>query len=149
MTRKAVIAGLLLGLAVELLLAAPGAAEVQIGISIGTPSPVVVAPPPPPPPVVVTAPPLVVVPGTAVCYAPAVPYNFFFFAGRYYTFHDGAWFYATIYNGPWVFLPVEHVPPPVLAVPVAYYRVPAGHWKKGGPPPSAGHGRKKWKEHDD
>jgi hypothetical protein len=37
---------------------------------------------------------------------------------------------------------VEQVPQPVLAVPVAYYKVPPGHMKKGaGPPPWAGHGK--------
>jgi hypothetical protein len=43
---------------------------------------------------------------------------------------------------------VEHVPQPILAVPVTYYKAPPGHWKKGGPPPWAGPKHKKWK-HDD
>jgi hypothetical protein len=126
------IAGSLAGLAVALHLGAPaGAADVHIGINIGTP------------PVVVAAPPaLVVVPGTSVYYAPAVPQNFFYFDGRYYTYHEGGWFSATTHAGPWVFLPAPQVPRPVLAVPVTYYKVPPGHWKKGGPPPWAGHGAK-------
>jgi hypothetical protein len=106
--------------------------NLSIGINIGTP-------PPPPPIVVVAPPPLVVVPGTPVSYAPSVAANYFFYAGRYYTFHNGAWFHATRYNGPWTFIVLERMPPPILAVPVAYYKVPPGHWKKGGPPPWAGH----------
>ena len=115
------------------------------------PQPVVVAPPP----VIVqqTPPQLVVIPGTPVYYAPAVNINYFFHAGRYYTFHNGAWFYAAAHNGLWTFIAVEHVPQPILAVPVTYYKVPPGHWKKGGPPPWAGQGRghkqKKWKDQDD
>jgi hypothetical protein len=78
-----------------------------------------------PPPVVVTAPPsLVVIPGTPVSYAPSAPVNYFTFGGRFYTFHNRAWFSATVFNGPWVYVPVEQVPPPVLAVPVKYYKSP-------------------------
>src|SRR5262249_36168778 len=70
-----------------------------------------------PPPVVVTAPPsLVVIPGTPVSYAPSAPVNYFSFGGRFYTFHNRAWFSATVFNGPWVYVPVAEVPPPVLAV---------------------------------
>src|SRR6185295_14875083 len=90
------------------------AVDVHIGINVGVP---------PPPPVVVAAPPqLVIVPHSPVYYAPSVPYNYFYYDGRYYTNHEGAWFYATGSGGPWVY--VQHVPPPVLAVPVAYYKVP-------------------------
>ena len=109
------------------------------------------APPPPPqvvaaaPPVVIQSPPqLVVVPGTPVYYAPGLNVNFFYYGGQYYTLHNNAWFVATAYNGPWAFMAVEYVPQPVLAVPVQYYKVPPGHWKKHGPPPWAG--PKKWKD---
>ena len=108
--------------------------SVSIGVNIGSP---------PPPAIVYAAPPpLVVVPGTPVYYAPSVSVNFFAYGGRYYTHHNGAWFMATTHSGPWAFLAVGHVPQPVLAVPVAYYKVPPGHLKKdGGPPPWAGHGK--------
>jgi hypothetical protein len=111
------------------------AADVHVGINIGVP--------PPPPPVVVEAPPpLVVVPGSPVYYAPQLPYNYFYYSGRYYTFHDGAWFSSVSFAGPWGFVSLHHVPPPLLAVPVRYYRVPPAHWHKHhGPPPWAGHGR--------
>ena len=120
-----------------LLGATPAQADnVSIGINIGSP--------PPPPPIVVAAPPqLIVVPGTPVYYAPGINVNFFFHKERYYTFHDGSWFVARAHNGPWTFVAVERVPQPVLAVPVHYYKVPPGHWKKGGPPPWAGHGKGK------
>lgn len=89
---------------------------------------------------------LVVVPGTPVYYAPAVPHNYFFYGGQYYLFQNGAWYLAPAYNGPWAPIAVEYVPRPILAVPVPYYKAPPGHWKKHGPPPWApawGH-RKKW-----
>ncbi len=110
--------------------------SVSIGVNIGSP-------PPPPPAIVVAAPPpLVVVPGTPVYYAPSLSVNFFAYGGRYYTHHNGAWFMATTYNGPWGFVAVERVPQPVIAVPVAYYKVPPGHMKGGGgPPPWAGPGK--------
>ncbi len=119
--------------------------SVSIGVNIVSP------PPPPPPAYVVAAPPqLVVVPGTPVYYAPSMNVNFFAYGGRYYTHHKGAWFAATTYGGPWTFIAVERVPQPVLAVPVAYYKVKPGHMKKaGGPPPWAGQGKgpkHKWKD---
>ena len=53
------------------------AAQINIGINIGTP-------PPPPPPIVIAAPPqLVVIPGTQVFYAPDVPHKYFFYGGKY------------------------------------------------------------------
>ena len=112
----------------------PGAAaartDVSIGIQIGAP------------------PQLVVVPGTPVYYAPTLPHNYFFYGGQYYLFHDSAWFFAPTYNGPWAPIAVEYVPPPILAVPVPYYKGPPPHWKRHGPPPWApawGH-RKKWED---
>lgn len=111
--------------------------SLSIGVNIGLP------PPPPPPAMVLAAPPpLVVVPGTPVYYAPSLSVNFFAYGGQYYTHHNGAWFMATTHSGPWGYIAVQRVPQPVLAVPVAYYKVPPGHMKKGGgPPPWAGHGK--------
>ena len=123
----------------------PGAAQINIGIHLGTP---------PPPSLIITAPPqLVVIPGGSVSYAPAVPYNYFVYGGRYYVAHEGAWFVGPAYRGPWTFVAVEQVPRPLLQVPVAYYQVPPGHAKGKGPPPWAGHGKgpkhKKHKDDDD
>ena len=116
---------------VAVLPAVSAADNVSVGVNIGVP---------PPPPMVFAAPPhLVVIPGSPVYYAPGASVNFFFHSGRYYTFHDGAWFFATKHNGPWAFIKPGHVPAPVLGVPVAYYKIPPGQAKKmGGPPPGVG-----------
>lgn len=82
---------------------------------------------------------LVLLPGVPVYYAPELPYNFFFYAGRYYVFIDGVWYVGPTYRGPWVFLPLVGVPQPILLVPVEYYRVPIPGWHRGGPPPWARH----------
>jgi hypothetical protein len=118
---------------VALTAASPVAADnLSIGVKIGLPAPppIVVAPPPP---VVITRPPqLVVVPGSPVFYAPGVSINFFAYAGRYYSFHEGSWFVAATYGGPWATIVPARVPQPVLAVPVGYYKIPPGHAKKMG-----------------
>ena len=116
------------------------AGDVSVGVSIGVPvprpAPVIVAPPQvvvpaPPPPVVSAAPPRVIlVPGSPVYYAPGVDFNLFVYSGRYYRFHEGAWFIAASHRGPWTYVVRERVPQHVLAVPVTYYRMPPGHAKK-------------------
>jgi hypothetical protein len=136
-TRTSVVAGFVAMIACVVVLPAVVAADnVSIGVNIGVPAP-------PPPPMVFPAPPqLVIIPGSPVYYAPSASVNFFFHSGRYYTFHDGAWFFATKHNGPWAFIKPAHVPAPVLGVPVAYYKIPPGHAKKmGGPHPGGGPGK--------
>ena len=60
------------------------AGQVNVGVSISVP---------PPPPIVLPAPPaVVVVPNSPVSYAPGVTSISSDYDGRYYTFHDGAWF---------------------------------------------------------
>jgi hypothetical protein len=118
------------------------AADVKIGVNIGIPAP------PPPPAIVITAPPpMVAIPGSAVLHAPGVSFNVFLFGGRYYSFHEGAWFVAERPGAPWTVVVVDRVPAAVRAVPVRYYRVPPGHAKqrdrdrdddRGGPPGQAG-----------
>ena len=128
---------LALAAGLSLMAASPAAADgLRIGISVPVPAPPAVVVTPPRPPVVVVAPPqLVVVPGSPVFYAPGASMNFFAYGGRYYTFHEGAWFVATTYGSPWVAIAPAKVPRPVLTVPVAYYKVPPGHAKKMGCPP--------------
>jgi hypothetical protein len=128
---------LALAAGLSLVAASPAAADgLRIGISVPVPAPPAVVVTPPRPPVVVVAPPqLVVVPGSPVFYAPGASMNFFAYGGRYYTFHEGAWFVATTYGSPWVAVAPAKVPRPVLTVPVAYYKVPPGHAKKMGCPP--------------
>jgi hypothetical protein len=108
------------------------AAEAQVSVNINVA----------PPPVIFPAPPrVVVIPNTPVYYVPSTSYNVFVYEGRYYSFHDGAWFLATSHGGPWVFVPVERVPRPVIGVPVKYYKVPPGHAKRMGGPEGPGHGK--------
>lgn len=98
------------------------AADVHVGINVGVPAP--------PPVVALPGPPgIVAVPGVpAVSYAPQVSFNLFAYGGQYYTYDNGNWFLAPTYGQPWAYVPREHVPRQVLAVPVRYYRVPPGHW---------------------
>ena len=128
---------LALAAGLSLMAASPAAADgVRIGISVPVHAPPTIVITPPRPPLVVVAPPqLAVVPGSPVFYAPGASMNFFAYGGRYYTFHEGAWFVATTYGSPWETIAPARVPRPVLAVPVAYYKVPPGHAKKMGCPP--------------
>ena len=97
----------------------PAAADVSVKINIG------------PPPVIFAAPPrVVVVPQTPVYQVPDTTFNVFVYGGRYFSFHDGAWFVAASHGGPWAFVPRDQMPRPVLAVPVKYYKVPPGHAKR-------------------
>jgi hypothetical protein len=114
------------------------AADVSININLG----------PPPPPIVIPAPPpLVVVPGIPVVqYAPSLQVDLLFYEHRWYYPHGGYWYVGPSYRGPWTPIAFAKLPPPVVAVPVQYYKIPPGHLKqaaKGGPP---GHGRGKGKD---
>jgi hypothetical protein len=113
---------MVLALALGMLGARPAHADVNVGINIGAPAP---------PPVIVAAPPgVILVPGTNVYHAPSASFNVFVHQGRYYSFHNGAWFVTTRWGTPWAVIAVERVPKPVLGVPVAYYRIPPGHAKR-------------------
>ena len=112
-----------LGLLLAALLALPCTATALVSVNINVT----------PPPVIFPAPPrVVVVPKTPVYYVPDTTFNVFVHQGRYYSLHDGGWFVAHSHGGPWAFVPVEHVPRPVLAVPHRYYKVPPGHAKRHG-----------------
>ena len=120
---------LLLALFVTAAVFVPLSAQAGVNVNIN------VGPPPPPPIVVATPPRVVIVPGSPVQYAPDASVNLFVYGGRYYTFHEGAWFVGPRHNGPWAFIAVERVPAPVVAVPVKYYRVPPGPGKAPHCPP--------------
>jgi hypothetical protein len=111
----------------------PAEAQVSVSVGINLPGP----------------PSFVIIPGTPVAYAPAVPANFFFYGGSYYLFANGAWYTGPTYGGPWVGVPPAYIPYPILSVPVRYYKAPPPQWKgwgRGAPPrwdPAWGH---EWKK---
>ena len=105
------------------LLAAGGAQAQDVSVNVNAGAP-------PPPMVFVTPPRLVVVPGSAVMYAPNAAFNVFVFRGRYFSFHNGAWFHSASHKGPWVLVPMDKVPLAVRAVPVGYYKIPPGQARK-------------------
>jgi hypothetical protein len=122
------------------LLAPVGAsAGTEVTVNIGLPAP---------PTIVLPAPPrVVVVPDSPVYYAPDVDANLFVYEKRYYTVHDGHWFWARSHRGPWTVVAMDRVPGPVRAVPVKYYKVPPGHAKKfDGGHPGKGHGKGKGRD---
>jgi hypothetical protein len=128
-----------------LFVATPAAADgAKVAVKIATPPPppgVVVSAGPPP---LAVAPTTVVVPGSSVMYVPNASFNLFVYSGRYYSLHNGTWFYAPGYKGPWTVVGSDRVPQPVLAVPVTYYKVPPGRAKKeAGPAAAHGKGPKK------
>jgi len=108
-------------IAATLAVSAPAQSQVSVQVNIGQP-----------PPVIVAKPVLVPVSNSPVYFAPSYGSDIFFYDGRYYAVRDDHWFSAR-YNSPWVAIAVGKVPNQILAVPIAYYRVPPGHLK-GGPP---------------
>ena len=94
------------------ILVTPVHAQVQVNIGIELPAP----------------PPLVVVPGIpSVQYAPAAPVNVFFYDDQYWLFDNGGWHVSRRHDGPWILVAPQFVPRPVLLVPVRYYHVPPEH----------------------
>ena len=109
--------------AVIALVASATAVQAHVGVDIGIHLP--------------GPPSLVVIPQTPVAYAPAVPANLFFYGGQYYVFTHNVWYTGPTYHGPWAVIAPAYVPPPILGVPVRYYRVaPPGwkHWRREAPP---------------
>ena len=111
----------LIALVIALVCGAPsmGQAQVQVHVDLGFHLP--------------TPPKLVVVPQVpAVRYVPVAttPGNLFYYDGQYWAFAYQGWYVSGGHNGPWVYVAPEFVPRPVLLVPVQYYHVPPGHWKK-------------------
>ena len=100
----------------------PAQSQVSVAVNIGQP-----------PPVIVAQPVLVPVSNSPVYFVPSYGSDLFVYDGRYYTVRDDQWFYAARVNAPWVSIAVGKVPRQILAVPVAYYRVPPGHLKGKGP----------------
>jgi hypothetical protein len=95
-------------------------AGTTVNVNIGPPPPIVVAAPPP----------VVVVPGVpVVSYVPSIQADVFVYQHQWYYSHDGHWWVGPSYRGPWVVVGPGRLPPPIVAVPVRYYKVPPGHLK--------------------
>jgi hypothetical protein len=141
-TTSAVIVTTLAVVAAGLLVVTPAAADgAKVAVKVVTPAPVLAGPVPP---AMTVTPTVVVVPGSSVKYVPNASFNLFVYSGRYYSLHNGTWFYAPTYKGPWMVVGGDRVPQPVLAVPVTYYKVPPGRAKKeAGPAAAHGKGPKK------
>ena len=121
---------------------AVGADPAKVAVKIATPPPPVAAGPVPP--TMTVTPTVVGIPGSSVTYVPNANFNLFVYSGRYYSLHNGTWFYAPTYKGPWMVVGGDRVPQPVLAVPTTYYKVPPGRAKKeAGPAAAHGKGPKK------
>src|SRR2546425_3610374 len=121
---------MIVALAVLALIPAASVVDARVGVNIG-----ITLPGPPS---------LVIIPQTPVAYAPAVPANLFFYGGHYYVFANNGWYAGPTYNGPWAVIAPTHIPPPILAVPVRYYRAPPPgwkHWKRAEAP--------RWDKHDE
>lgn len=110
----------LAGISLALGIGAAEAGNVNVGITVGVS----------PPPLILAPPALVVVPGTQVHHVPSASFNLFVHQGRYYSFHNGAWFVAARPGAPWAAIAIASVPPQIRAVPVTHYKVPPGHARK-------------------
>jgi hypothetical protein len=78
----------------------------------------------------ISAPPVLVpVPSSPVRYAPSLPANYFAYDGRFFVYDGGAWYAGPAYDGPWTAVSIDVLPPPLLAVPVRYYRARPPAWR--------------------
>jgi hypothetical protein len=121
MTVSALAAALLLGT-----LAPTSAANVNIGVSIGSA---------PPPPVFVfeDEPEVILVPRSRVYYVGHSDFDLFRY-GRYWYINRGGWWYrARSYSGPFAYLEYAKIPVEIVRVPGKYHRHPLG-----GPPGQTG-----------
>jgi hypothetical protein len=123
----------ILAMGALLVAAVPGQAQVSVNIGINVPAP----------------PRLVAIPQSPIRYAPRVDANYFFYDGEYWVFRNGAWYAGPRYNGPWAAVAPEFVPPPLLGVPVRYYRRPPPEWRQWraqAPPRWESHWGHRWQE---
>jgi hypothetical protein len=124
---------LVLAACLALAVALPAQAQVRVDIGIQLPGP----------------PTLAVIPGAPVYHAPSALANVFFYGDQYWIYHGGGWHVGPTWTGPWVVIAPVHVPAPILRVPVRYYKVPPGHWKRwrhDAPPHWEAHYGREWRE---
>ena len=91
--------------------------DVNIGVNIGPPPPVVIPAPPP----------VIVIPETYVYFVPNIEVEILFYHGYWYRPYQGRWHRATGYNGPWVYIEPPLVPAVLVHLPPNYRQVPPGH----------------------
>src|SRR5512141_3157483 len=133
---------LLIVLSMLLVSLAPARAEVSVGVGIHVPGVSIGINMP-------TYPRLVRVPGYPVYYDPRVNFNFFFYDGLYWVFHDDNWYASSWYNGPWDMVDRYDVPLYILRVPVRYYRQPPSYfrgWRADAPPRWGEHWGQDWEQ---
>lgn len=89
-------------------LALPGATsvawagtQVNVNVNIGAPPPVIVH----------AAPTMVYLAEPGIYAAVGVPYDIFFFSGRYYYLRGNNWYWAGGYGGPWTYVEYRALPP--------------------------------------
>jgi len=75
-------------------------ADVSVDLRLGIPAPLIYQSPPP----------MVWVPEIGVYVAFNSPYRLFFYAGQYYLFDQGRWFYGAGYGGPWMSIDIGRLP---------------------------------------
>jgi hypothetical protein len=77
------------------------AAEVHINVNIGGPPPVILH----------SAPTMVYLPEPALYVAVGIPYDMYFYGGRYYHVRGNNWYWAPGYGGPWNTVVYTSLPP--------------------------------------
>jgi len=75
--------------------------QVHVNVNIGAPPPVIVQ----------AAPTMVFLAEPGVYAAVGVPYDIFFFSGRYYYVRGNDWFWGAGYGGPWTYVEYRTLPP--------------------------------------
>lgn len=96
-----------------------------------------------------SSPQFVQVPESPVSYAPSVGANLFMYGGEFFNFRGGVWFAGPGSQGPWSEVRPEHVPRPILAVPVRYYHDRPrewSHWRHEAPPRWGSTWGRRWEE---
>ncbi len=123
-------------------LAAPVAAQVNVGIGVATPGVSIGINVP-------AYPQLVPVPGYPVYYAPQLNANYFFYDGLYWVYQNDNWYASYWYNGPWWLVEPVDVPLFVLRVPVRYYHAAPVYfraWQADAPPHWGEHWGRQWEQ---
>lgn len=70
---------------------------------------------------------MAVVPGTYIYFIYGHDYDFFFYGGYWWRFHNNFWYRANNYNGPWKIRKIKYVPAPLLKLPPGWRKQAAIH----------------------